>query len=344
MSCKVTLQNTPCAKSVGGIKKVWWEFRDEIVVAFDFNDINSNSDNFDYNTITKLILKRDAFFKELVTKTDVVTITENISDDSSIGNETRNIEIIIKQSDMLSEAVSTIKNSANSEYVFMFEDMQGRYFIYGLDKPVKLSSTNIESGNVIADFNGGTFTFTTEGVLSRFWTKYEAEIGDFSSNYIKVKELLQPSQLNEIQIESISLDTGQDIHVVVNQTSEHIEIILNFRDINQQPLHVDEFYFSKGDKYVRFDNDVMGKVVRYYLNKKIQFNDKKDFTIIVDNSGSEDVGEITVKFFDGYESWDLVLIEGLPYSEMFIIEGEVDFGRSIYQDEDILRIKRIQYI
>lgn len=349
MSCNnVYLKNTPCAKSIGGIKRVWWANFEDIAVVYDWDDAPNFAKYFNPNIISGLYFYPNGRFYELVTKPDKVTITENITVDEAVGNDTTTTEIVIKQSDMLSEAVELLKKSANSEYVFMFEDMQGRYFIYGLDKPVKLSSATVEGGNVIGDFNGGTFTFTCEGVLSRFWTKYEAENGDYTSRYINVKKLLNGEyQLRQFNLNNGSYDGDIDFSTIINETSEGVKITFNFDDNRIQPLHIDKFFVSEmttTPSEIKFDNDTMYNIVRYYHNKGVDFKDKKEFTAVYYGDNTQD--RFTIKFDSGLSVSKLCEIYDLPQSALFIFKGEVSFNRGIGQgeDEDIITIKQILYL
>lgn len=348
MSCNnVYLKNAPCAKSIGGIKRVWWANFEDIAIVYDWDDTPNFVKQFNPNIISGLYFYPNRGFYELVTKPDKVTITENITVDESVGNDTTTTEIVIKQSDMLSEAVEQLKKSANSEYVFMFEDMQGRYFIYGLDKPVKLSSATVEGGNVIGDFNGGTFTFTCEGVLSRFWTKYEAETGDWTSKYINVKKLLNNQyELREWGLHNASYVGDKDFLTNINVTSEGVKITFNL-DYNQfQRGHIDNFYISEmltTPEEIKFDNDTMYDVVRYYLNKGVDFKDKKEFTAVYSGDGEN---HFTISFTDGTGGGDLCEITDLPQSKLFIFKGDASFNRGIGQGEieDIITIKQILYL
>ena len=348
MSCNnVYLKNAPCAKSIGGIKRVWWANFEDIAVVYDWDDVPNFVKHFNPNIISGLYFYPNKRFYELVTKPDKVTITENITVDESVGNDTTTTEIVIKQSDMLSEAVEQLKKSANSEYIFMFEDMQGRYFIYGLDKPVKLSSATVEGGNVIGDFNGGTFTFTTDGVLSRFWTKYEAENGDWTSKYINVKKLLNNQyELREWGLNNASYDGDIAFQTIINVTSEGVKIAFNLEHNQFQQGHIDKFFFSEmltTPSEIKFDNDTMYDIVRYYLNKGVDFKDKKEFTAVYSGDGTN---TFLIGFTDGTSGGDLCEIVDLPMSKLFIFKGEASFNRGIGQGEieDIITIKQILYL
>lgn len=348
MSCNNTfLNSTPCAKSIGGIKRVWWANFEDIAVVYDWDDTPNFVKQFNPNIISGLYFYPNRRFNELVTKPDKVTITENITVDESVGNDTTTTEIVIKQSDMLSEAVGQLKKSANSEYIFMFEDMQGRYFIYGLDKPVKLSSATVEGGNVIGDFNGGTFTFTCEGVLSRFWTKYEAETGDWTSKYINVKKLLNNQyELREWGLNNADYDGDINFLTRINFTSEGVKITFNLDDNQYQFGHIDKFYISEmltTPSEIKFDNDTMYNIVSYYLNKGVDFKDKKEFTAVYSGDGKN---TFIIGFTDGTSDDDLCEITDLPMSKLFIFKGEASFNRGIGQSEieDIITIKQILYL
>lgn len=348
MSCNnVYLKNTPCAKSIGGIKRVWCANFEDIAIVYDWDDTPNFSEYFYPSVISGLYFYPNRRFYELVTKPDKVTITENITVDETVGNDTTTTEIVIKQSDMLSETVELLKKSANSEYVFMFEDMQGRYFVYGLDKPVKLSSATVESGNVIGDFNGGTFTFTCEGVLSRFWTKYEAETGDWTTKYINVKKLLNNQyELREWGLNNAYYDGDIDFLTNINRTADEVKITFNFEDNQYQPGHVDKLYFSEmmtTPSEIVFDNDTMYDITRYYYNKGIDFKDKKEFTAVYSGDG---VNHFTIIFTDNTRGGDLCEITDLPQSKLFIFKGDVSFNRGTSQGtiEDIITIKQILYL
>lgn len=349
MSCNnMYLTNTPCAKSIGGIKRVWWAHFEDIAVVYDWDDTPNFIQGFYPNIISGLYFYPYKRFYELVTKPDKVTITENITVDETVGSDTTTTEIVIKQSDMLSEAVKQLKQSANSEYVFMFEDMQGRYFIYGIDKPVKLSSATVEGGNVIGDFNGGTFTFTCEGVLSRFWTKYEAENGDWTSNYINVKKLLNNQyELREFGLHNAGYDGDIDFQTIINETTEGVKITLNLDDNQFQIGHIDKIYFSEmltSPSEIKIDNDAMYDITRYYYNKGVDFKDKKEFTAVYKGDGQN---TFIIVFTDGTGGGgDLCEIVDLPMSKLYIFKGDVSFNRGANQggNEDIITIKQILYL
>lgn len=348
MSCnKSYLLNDPCAKSIGGIKKMWWTFRDNIVTAMDYDDTYIGEENFNPRYIATLILD-GGYFEELVSKPDAVTITENITVNEITDSSTT--EITIKQSDMLTEAIVRLKESAFVEYVFLFEDMQGRYFLYGIDKPVTLSSGTVESGNVIGDFNGGTFTFTTEGVLSRLWTKEDAETGNWTSAYVKVKELFQPTKLRMINLTTLDYDRGNDFSVVkVNATSSKVSIGVNFEDNHYQLGHKIEFRVEMPNgntvSLATFDNDNMYDIVQYYYRKGLILTDKRKFKVVLDsrNSGNP-MTDLMLNLYDGTTTDGISTIEQIPSTYLIIMEGEVIFKREQQNDEDTVVINRFKYM
>lgn len=350
MSCNnIYLKDSPCAKSIGGIKRGWYAFFGDIAFAIDWDDVENTSKYFKPEAISSLYLKTAGHFYEFITKPDKVTITENITVDETVGSDTTTTEIAIKQSDMLSEAVEVLKQSINSEFVFMFEDMQGRYFIYGLDKPVKLSSATVESGNVIGDFNGGTFTFTTDGVLSRFWTKYEAENGDFSSNYIKIKDLLNGAYNLQtsynLQNTVPTIDTGHDFHFIqVTRSATQIDIILDFDEEHLQPGHEDNFWINNTfGEHIWFDNDKMYKPISYYFKKGLDFEDKKEFTFIYQGDPTH---ELLLEFSDGVSVRALASLEFGQNFKVIMFKGYITFKRSAEQvgNDDVFTINQILYL
>lgn len=349
MSCnKSYLTSNPCAKSIGGIKKMWYTFKDNIATVGDYDDAYIGDKYFEPRYIATLILNGDNFV-EVVSKPDAVTITENITVNEITDSSTT--EITIKQSDMLSAAIDKFKESANAEYVFLFEDMQGRYFLYGIDKPVTLTSGTVESGNVIGDFNGGTFTFTTEGVLSRLWTKYEAENGDYTSNYVKVKELFQNTKLTTLgNLNTLTFDTGNDFFVVdITKTQSKVSIDLNFEENQFQLSHRDLFVLEMPNgntvSLATFDNDNMYSIVLYYLRKGLILTDKRKFKVVLDSRGSgEPFTELMLSLDTGVSTEDITTIESIPSTYFAIIEGEVIFNRESQNDEDTVVINSIKYM
>lgn len=326
---------------------MWYTFKDKIATAMDYDDVYIGEETFNPRYIATLILK-GGVFEELVSKPDAVTITENITVNEITDSSTT--EITIKQSDMMSEAINRFKESAFSEYVFLFEDMQGRYFLYGIDKPVTLSSGTVESGNVIGDFNGGTFTFTTEGVLSRLWTKEDAERGDWTGVYVKVKELFQDTKLRMISLTSLDYDTGNDFPVVkVNKTSSKVSIGVNFND-NQYVLgHKNEFRVEmpngNSKALATFDDDTMHNIVLYYYRKGLTLTDKRKFKVVFDSRGSDNpMTNLLLYLFTGTGSDGISTIENIPSTYLIIMEGEVIFKREQQNDEDTVVINSIKYM
>lgn len=351
MSCNNKfLYSTPCAKSIGGIKKMWYTYSDSIATVMDYDDTYIGEETFNPRLIATLILEGNRF-EEVVSKPDAVTITENITVDETVGSNTTTTEITIKQSDMLSEAIDRLKESAFAEYVFLFEDMQGRYFLYGIDKPVKLSSGTVESGNVIGDFNGGTFTFTTEGVLSRLWTKEEAEEGTYTGYYVKVKELFQAPKLRTVgNLTTIEIDTGYDFQVVkVKPTVNKISIGLNFNNNQYQLGHVDRFVldFQNGNSetLAEFYNDEMYNVVEYYYRKGLILTDKRKFKVVFDSRNNDKPFDLLMlNFSSGVGTEEIASIEKIPTTYLAIIEGEVIFKREKNNEEDTVIINSIKYM
>lgn len=349
MSCnKSYLLSEPCAKSIGGIKKMWYTFRDNIATVMDYDDVYISEENFNPRYIATLILDGGRF-EEVVSKPDAVTITENITVNEI--TESSTTEIIIKQSDMLTKAIVRLKESAFVEYVFLFEDMQGRYFLYGIDKPVTLSSATVESGNVIGDFNGGTFTFTTEGVLSRLWTKEEADTGEWTNAYVKVKELFQTSKLKTVgNLTTLDFDRGHDFSVVkVNATSNKVSIGVNFEDNRYQLGHINSFMVEmpngNNKTLATFDFDNMYNVVLYYYRKGLILTDKRKFKVVFDTRYSgEPIVELMLNLFTGTGTEGVSTIENIPSTYLIIMEGEVIFKREQQNDEDTVVINRIRYM
>lgn len=349
MSCKHSyLESNPCAKSIGGIKRMWYTFKDNIAIVMDYDDAPIGEKYFNPRYIATLILEGGQFM-EVVSKPDAVTITENITVNEITDSSTT--EITIKQSDMLSTAIDRFKESAFNEYVFLFEDMQGRYFLYGIDKPVTLSSGTVESGNVIGDFNGGTFTFTTEGVLSRLWTKYEAENGDYTSNYVKVKELFQDTKLKTLgNFNTLTFDTAYDFDVVdITKTSSKVSIDLNFEYNHFQLQHRDLFVLAMPNgntvSLAKFDNDDMYNIVQYYYRKGLILTDKRKFKVVLDSRNSDELfTELWLHLDTGVSTESVTTIEGIPSTYFAIIEGEVIFKREQQNDEDTVVINSIKYM
>lgn len=348
MSCnKSYLLNDPCAKSIGGIKKMWYTFKENIATVGDYDDVYIGEKTFNPRFIATLILDR-GHFEEVVSKPDAVTITENITVNEI--TESSTTEIIIKQSDMLTESINRLKESAFVEYVFLFEDMQGRYFLYGIDKPVTLSSGTVESGNVIGDFNGGTFTFTTEGVLSKLWTKEDADRGDWTSQYVKVKELFQPTKLRMVNLTTLDFDTGNDFTTVkVTKTTDKVSIGVNFNDNQYHLGHINSFRVEmpNGDSKTLaiFDNDKMLNVVSYFYNKGLTLTDKRQFKVVFDsrNSGNP-MTDLMLNLFTGTGADGVSTIETIPSTYLIIMEGEVIFKREQQNDEDTVVINRFKYM
>ena len=334
MSCNNYITGfSKCKKSVGGIKRVWATGFDNIAIWSDYDNNLSISDGC-IGKISTLILKPNTRFNLLTEIADSVTLTTTITSDEGVGCETYANEVQVKIPDLYGNILESLAyDSYSSEYVFLFEDMQGRLFCIGLDNPIKLKQGSLESGTVIGDFNGGTLTFGNEGAISSLMTKYEAENGEWGSYYPKLSELTQYSKLEEIynplKNATVGGVTNGDLFINIHRETD--TVVVDWGEI-QEKVHSDHFSlmdnsisnFSNIILNVENDSDRIHWICRQLIKKGISnLVDKKNVTAVIDCRGSTTNldGDLALGSYDNDCTY--VVMHNVPNTSFVIADMEI---------------------
>lgn len=353
MSCNNYIQGfSKCKKSVGGIKRVWVTSKEFIAIAMDYDDCSIYDGGY-LGKLSTLILKPDYRFELLTEVPDSVTLTTTITSDESVGYETYANEVQVKIPDLYGNMLEYLNNmnyNNSGEFVFLFEDMQGRLFVIGLDNPMKMKQGNLESGTVMGDFNGGTLTFGNEGIISMLMTKDEAQNGEWSSRYPKLSELTNASKLKQVYNPLKNATVGsieygdQFIHFSNNGNL----IKIDFRDI-QESVHSEDFSFMEdslgdfSDIVLRVDNtsDYMNLVCNQLKKKGIDWTQTKKSKITL--MDCRDRGTFDGNFAFGSYTNDntYVVMPSVPKSSFIIVECDVTTKNNTTYPTDGMKIELV---
>ena len=353
MSCNNYMQGfSKCKKSVGGIKRVWVTSKDNIAIAMDYDDISIYDGGY-LGKLSTLILKPNYCFELLTEISDSVTLTTTITSDESVGYETYTNEVQVKIPDLygnMLEHLNYMNYNNSGEFVFLFEDMQCRLFVIGLDNPMKMKQGNLESGTVIGDFNGGTITFGNEGVISMLMTKDEAQNGEWSSRYPKLSELTNTSKLKKLYnpLKNATDDDVEygDIFIHIYNNDNLIKI--DFEDI-QESISSENFSFldtslgDYSDVVVAVDNtsDYMNLVCNQLKKKGIDWTQTKKSEIVVMDCRDNGKFEGTFAFGSYDNDTTYVVMPSVPKSSFVIVECDVTTKNNTFYPTSGMKIELV---
>ena len=353
MNCNNNMQGfSKCKKSVGGIKRVWATSKDNIAIAIDYDDTIIYDGGY-LSKLSALILKPDNRFELLTEISDSVTLTTTITSDESVGYETYANEVQVKIPDLygnMLEHLNYINYNNSGEYVFLFEDMQGRLFVIGLDNPMKMKQGNLDSGTSIGDFNGGTITFGNEGVISMLMTKDEAQNGDWSSHYPKLSELTNTSQLKRLYnpLKNATVGSKEYGDIFINFSNNDNLIKIDFEDIQERVLNENFGFLDTAISYysgiiLNVDNtsDYINLVCNQLKKKGIDWLQTKKSVIVVMDCRSD--GTFEGKFAFGSINNDdtYVIMPNVPESSFVIVECDVTTKNNTTYTTDGMKIELV---
>lgn len=157
MACNVTLNGIAkdCLGAVGGIREVYIASYDD-VTGFTVED----------NVITQVVTAPETnpqpVFKTYEFRKNTGSFTTTINNDDTNGTTYFSSEIILQFRRQETEKRIEIAALAVGDTRVIVKDYNGRYWFFGYDEPVTLSTGTAETGTAKADFNGYNITLLDE--------------------------------------------------------------------------------------------------------------------------------------------------------------------------------------
>ena len=184
-----------CKKSVGGIKEMSF-IPKEGIEYFHFDEGNTNM--IDY-----ILLKHQYNFQPIYFLKDSANVTTTYTYDPNTGNANYKTEIKGNVSNF-----STYFNLGwlveGGEYVVVYKDMNGWWYVVGLDNPVEVTTYTQTTGSNLGEFNGYEVTFTCDDIEDslRLVVGREMQEDEGSSSYIP-ETILQGRMMRWSSVEEI---------------------------------------------------------------------------------------------------------------------------------------------
>ena len=286
-SCAAVTLNSidaTCDESRASIKRVLVCPKEDIeVIGYQYIPISSTYPNDDYfkksTLINNLVLADDKKFVEFKFRRNTGSYTSTYTGDNTTGSQVVTTEVTLQFSKAENQKRLEFQKLTGHPCVMLIEDAYGKYIALGVDAPVVLTNTVMQSGTAKSDLSGFTLTFTEESnVFPPFVSAYD-NYGD-SGDSVLVDSLLMDEVFVPINLTTDSWDyddRSQNIYVTDNghtltfyqPTSTYLAIN---QGINGEFIYVTRNFASNGDGHYEYTFSVEGYEdstfsIVFYLDK-----------------------------------------------------------------------------
>lgn len=272
-SCAAVTLNSidaTCDESRASIKRVLVCPKEDIeVIGYQYIPISSvypNDDEFQKSTlINNLVLADNKNFVEFKFRRNTGSYTSTYTGDNTTGSQVVTTEVTLQFSKAENQKRLEFQKLTGHPCVMLIEDAYGKYIALGVDAPVVLTNTVMQSGTAKSDLSGFTLTFTEESnVFPPFVSDYD-NYGDFCDNVL-VDSLLMGEVFTPINLKTDSWDyddRNQNISVTDNgstltfYTPNSTYLTIN-QSINGEFIYVTKDFVSNGSGHYEYIFSVEG--------------------------------------------------------------------------------------
>ena len=197
-SCAAVTLNSidaTCDESRASIKRVLVCPKEDIeVIGYQYIPISStypNDNEFEKsNLINNLVLSDNKKFVEFKFRRNTGSYTSTYTGDNTTGSQVVTTEVTLQFSKAENQKRLEFQKLTGHPCVMLIEDAYGKYIALGVDAPVVLTNTVMQSGTAKSDLSGFTLTFTEESNVFPPFVKdyYSGDVADA----IVVDDLLLP--------------------------------------------------------------------------------------------------------------------------------------------------------
>lgn len=261
-SVNILSMDATCDESRASIKRVLVCPKEDIeAIGYQNDPIDSpNFDTINKSTmINNIVLASNKKFVEFKFRRNTGSYTSTYTGDNTTGSQVVTTEVTLQFSKAENQKRLEFQKLTGHPCVMLIEDAYGKYIALGVDAPVVLTNTVMQSGTAKSDLSGFTLTFTEESNVFPPFVKdyYSGDVADA----IVVDDLLLPISWQNITFnQSAWFNSGQvpagssvtdattiviknpdSLFVAVNYNGDERFIVLDFK------LGHNEYTFSVND-------------------------------------------------------------------------------------------------
>lgn len=259
-----------CDESRASIKRVLVCPKEDIeVIGYQYIPIGSaypNDDEFQKSTlINNLVLADNKKFVEFKFRRNTGSYTSTYTGDSTTGSQVVTTEVTLQFSKAENQKRLEFQKLTGHPCVMLIEDAYGKYIALGVDAPVVLTNTVMQSGTAKSDLSGFTLTFTEESNVFPPFVSDKDNYGDYGSNVL-VDSLLMDEVFTPINLTTDSWDyddRNQNISITGNGSTltfyqpSSTYLAIN-QGINGEFIYVTRNFVSNGSGHYEYTFSVEG--------------------------------------------------------------------------------------
>ena len=210
-SVNILSMDATCDESRASIKRVLVCPKEDIeAIGYQNNPVDSpNIDPIYKSTlINNIVLASYKKFVEFKFRRNTGSYTSTYTGDNTTGSQVVTTEVTLQFSKAENQKRLEFQKLTGHPCVMLIEDAYGKYIALGVDAPVVLTNTVMQSGTAKSDLSGFTLTFTEESNVFPPFVKdyYSGDVADA----IVVDDLLLPILWQPVTFNQASwVDDGQ---------------------------------------------------------------------------------------------------------------------------------------
>lgn len=272
-SCAAVTLNSidaTCDESRASIKRVLVCPKEDIeVIGYQYEPISStypSDDKLQKSTlINNLVLADNKKFVEFKFRRNTGSYTSTYTGDNTTGSQVVTTEVTLQFSKAENQKRLEFQKLTGHPCVMLIEDAYGKYIALGVDAPVVLTNTVMQSGTAKSDLSGFTLTFTEESNVFPPFVKDYDNYGDYGDSVL-VDSLLMDEVFTPINLTTDSWDyddRNQNISVTDNGSIltfyQPISTYLAIDQyINGEFIYVTRNFVSNGSGHYEYTFSVEG--------------------------------------------------------------------------------------
>lgn len=269
-SVNISSMDATCDESRASIKRVLVCPKEDIeVIGYQYIPISSTYPNDDElqksDLINNLVLADNKKFVEFKFRRNTGSYTSTYTGDNTTGSQVVTTEVTLQFSKAENQKRLEFQKLTGHPCVMLIEDAYGKYIALGVDAPVVLTNTVMQSGTAKSDLSGFTLTFTEESNVFPPFVKDYDNYGD-SGDIVLIDSLFMDEVFTPINLTDDSWDyddRNQNISVTGNGS------ILTFyqpkstylavhQTMNDEFIYVTRDFVSNGSGHYEYTFSVEG--------------------------------------------------------------------------------------
>lgn len=211
-----------CDESRASIKRVLVCPKEDILaIGVNYDSVGEwSKEDYEKNTLVNNIVPKDGkFFVEFYFRRNTGSYTSTYTGDNTTGSQVVTTEVNLQFSKAEYQKRLEFQKLTGRPCVMIIEDNYGQYIALGVDAPVVLTNTVMQSGTAKSDLSGFTLTFTEESYKFPPFVKDDKKTDDIDA--VQIDQLVYGLQSYELQMsqDNWNNDFSEFIQISVDGTS-----------------------------------------------------------------------------------------------------------------------------